>query len=116
MKVIDLLNKIANGEKPKFRFRERLFYYNDYYKYYGYDDKDGFFGTFNWFYLEELNDEVEIIEDTPKDDKIEKITLDDWVEFTNPGDINNIDYMFNKNSRTFVDKINEIIDKLEGGK
>ena len=52
---------------------------------------------------------AEIIEE---DKKIKKITLDDWVEFTTIGDKDNIDYMFNKNSRTFVDKINEIIDYI----
>lgn len=45
-------------------------------------------------------------------DKIKKISLDDWIEFTSPEDIKRMNYMFNKNSSTFVNKINEIIDKL----
>lgn len=47
-----------------------------------------------------------------KDKKIEKIQLDEWIEFTTKEDIKHIDYMFNKNSNTFTNKINEIIDYI----
>lgn len=105
MKVIDIMQKVANKEIFKFRIDD-VNYYVDKSNYICEED-----GTKVEWYIDDewLNMNAEIIEE-PK--KIEKITLDDWVEFTTIGDKDNIDYMFNKNSRTFVDKINEIIDYI----
>ena len=68
MKVIDLLNKIANGEIPKtIVYDERYFTYDDKRQnYFAYDDSE-----IDWKYtiMEYINDEIEIIEDTPKEEK-----------------------------------------------
>ena len=108
MKVIDIMLKVANKEIFKFRIND-INYYVD--KSNHICEEDG--TKVEWYIDDEwLNMNAEIIEE---DKKIEKITLDDWVEFATIGDKDNIDYMFNKNSRTFVDKINEIIDYINGG-
>ena len=117
MKVIDLLNKIAKGEnlpnKVKLECVNSINEHNCFYEFNPiaetYVNGDNQLIQNATCFATLLNLEVEIIEE---DKKIEKITLDDWVEFTTIGDMDNIDFMFNKNSRTFVDKINEIIDKL----
>lgn len=105
MKVIDIMQKVANKEIFKFRIDD-VNYYVDKSNYICEED-----GTKVEWYIDDewLNMNAEIIEE---DKKIEKITLDDWVEFTTIGDKDNIDYMFNKNSRIFVNKINEIIDYI----
>ena len=68
MKIIDLLNKIANGEIPKtIVYDERYFTYDDKRQnYFAYDDSE-----IDWKYtvMEYINDEIEIIEDTPKEEK-----------------------------------------------
>ena len=105
MKVIDIMQKVANKEIFKFRIDD-VNYYVDKSNYICEED-----GTKVEWYIDDewLNMNAEIIEE---DKKIEKITLDGWVEFTTIGDEDNIDYMFNKNSRIFVNKINEIIDYI----
>lgn len=74
MKVIDLLNKIANGEAPrKIRYGEIEYTYDSYRCDIGYVDKS--YPPYKWFIneikdldtTEVLNDEIEII-----DDKLEK--------------------------------------------
>ena len=102
MKVIDLLNKIANGEEVP----ERIKYYDINYKYDLYDyfneDKDDDNEPLSYwidFSNKHLNSEVEIIEDTPKEDKkIEKLK---YIGETVKED-------------TILRKINEIIDKVNG--
>ena len=114
IKVIDLLNKIANGEEvPK-----RIKYKNEV-REYVYDDRDYVNSNSSEFYLfygtmkartgidfvNALNDEVEIIEDTQKEDKkIDNLKLNNsglWTGKTN--------------TDLIVDKINEIIDKINEG-
>lgn len=127
MKVIDLLNKIANGEDIK-KFK----YYTIYTK-----DFEGFYRNENgvvfdeMIILEDLNDEIEIIEDTPKEDKkIKKLdtyvdiasfnnsvcyaedeSLDDWIASLQKGLEEQTKF-----NRDVLYKINEIIDKVNGDK
>lgn len=77
MKVIDLLNKIANGEKPpkyilivghRYRFNEKT---NDYDSDIGMSNKYLFR---NMGILSELNEEIKILED--KTEEIEEIQVD----------------------------------------
>ena len=98
MKVIDLLNKIANGEEvPK-----RINYggmVNDY---------EYLLNNIKRF---SLNDEVEIIEDTPKEDKkIDKLKycmVDGYIVIGGTRDID-------EQLRIICERINEIIDKVNG--
>ena len=95
MKIIDLLNKIANGEKVnmiKFEGQRYKYIDNEFVS-------AGGFCFCGW--LSSLNDEVEIIEE---DKKIEKLTPFEapFLKDDKP------DIRF----RLILDKINEIIDKL----
>ena len=106
MKVIDLLNKIANGEIPKIIvYDERYFTYDDKRQnYFTYDDSE-----IDWKYtvMEYINDEIEIIEDTPKEDK--KIVKID-VAWQNVFD----EQAQQDFAKMTLDKLNEIIDRLNG--
>ena len=116
MKVIDLLNKIAKGEEiPKEIGYSRKCYYltNNH-------DIDEFGGAIGMF---ALNDEIEIfdedyIEDTPKEDrKIEKLDIQHlWedVQYTDENYQDELNDIFTNSCDFFEDKINEIIDKLNG--
>ena len=107
MKVIDLLNKIANGEAPKhIRVYDEDWYWNDYD---GYVTKwslsttpDAQHYLFNQYRLDfVLDKEVEIIEE---DKKIEKIDLILDEQFSNDE--------LQAYIKETQEKLNEIIDKL----
>ena len=110
MKVIDLLNKIANGEEvPRVK-------YDDIEAYIGADGylKDNYGDNVEWWIDKNwLNTEVEIIEE---DKKIEKIDLSEWAEITYQEDWEMLTKDFNRNCNLFVNKINKIIDYLEENK
>ena len=116
IKLIDLFIKIANGEDTPnaIKFAGKIFTHNgtglnsNYYC--GETDKI----LEDSFVFEELNEEVEIIEDTPKEDKkIEKmIKLNN---ISNSSDITALCTMQWENNKIIEKKINEIIDKINGG-
>ena len=98
MKIIDLLNKIANGEEvPK-----KIKYKNDIYKYEAYDyfgiNKGYFFDRYN--VSEMLNDTVEILEEEKK--LPEKIEEEEIIEVS-----------MGIGEQICANKINEIIDYLK---
>ena len=116
MKVIDLLNKIAKGEEVPKRIK-----YKGEVREYVYDDRDYVNSDSSNYYLfyniitegkgsdfaNALNDEVEIIEDTPKEDR--KI-----------GKLRPYEEPFLKNGAVdtrfllIIDQLSEIIDKING--
>ena len=105
MKVIDLLNKIANGEElpKKVKYYDLTYEYNEHLiginKYRGIEHK----GIFLFDVVSNINDEVEVIEENKK---IEKLDLD-WVEvfdFKEQAQQDCAKMVFNK--------INEIIDYI----
>ena len=125
IKIIDLLNKIANGEEVPERIKLFSFTYK-----YGYDDVrvENTYLNENTnerldndiFLLTLLNEEVEIVEDTPKEDKkIEQIRKSYDIEKYQPEDdtyiydlrklIEMVQDIYNKQSE-IIDKIN-----LKGG-
>jgi len=113
IKIIDLLNKIANGEAvPKMiYYGAKTYHYNNHnhsYIHYNIMDKEEYLTT-NYRIEQILNDEIEIIEeDKPieKTSKIEKITTD--LNYANNYSKNNVKI----NGKYLADKINEIIDKV----
>ena len=114
MKVIELLNKIANGEEvpEKIKYENNFLYFdnednedNNYHATFNYYDEEGNSELFTGWVGEYLNDEVEIIEEheeEPQEHKIpEKL------------DISNFPRHNNSLKKTAI-KINEILDYLEG--
>ena len=112
MKVIDLLNKIANGEYPTIKDGINKYEYdkdeNDYITGMGYN-YEHYFSNIN--ILDYLNDEVEIIEDTPKEDKkIEKLNWTMVDGYCIVGNMKDPD----EARKVICQKIDEIIDKVNG--
>lgn len=104
MRVIDLLNKIANGEKipNKIKYGKDIYEYDDGFDYVKDDMEHPYFAENYCNDYNSLNSEVEIIEE---DKKIEKLGWVDYnVEFTHKD--------FNKEFRNIANKIDEIIDRL----
>ena len=107
MKIIDLLNKIAKGEEvpEKIKYNKKIYTRfrntggNTLYYYQVYGEFD--FLLQNIELVSELNDEVEIIEE---EKEIEKLSFCDFAITINENASNN--------DRILMDKINEIIDKL----
>lgn len=110
MKVIDLLNKIANGEEVPKKIKVGGYYYEFFerikniYDYKQIDIDDGkYFDDYlcDSFFLDDenvLNWEVEIVEE---DKKIEKIEIEQVGDFIEP-----------PSTFELANKINEIIDKI----
>lgn len=107
MKVIDLLNKLANGEIPELiKYKGKCYEKKQAVVGTEYYTGDGYF--MGNLYFENLNDEVEIIGDTPK--KIEKLS-----NVTIYGEtISSLRNELQATNRRFEDKLNEIIDKVNG--
>jgi hypothetical protein len=114
MKVIDLLNKIANGEEvpKKIKYRDWLYEFekdcNDYLCQY-----DSLLYRENDDVRQFLNDEVEIIEEheeEPQEHKIpEKFKVHSWGDKDKYGSY--VDSPFPTNEE-LMNKINEILDYL----
>lgn len=110
MKVIDLLNKIANSEEVpnKIKFHNNIFIFDKSDMTYYLENSDkNLFSICNY---KILSDEVEIIEEKPK--KIEKIQLKNECII----DCDETGKHFIKTNRKdrniYITKINEIIDNL----
>lgn len=111
MKVIDLLNKVANGEEVPKKVKVldigllpeyQTITWNEGLGLYEYSDSIEFIRVLDKYHL---NIEIEIIEDTPKEDKkIEKL------EKLHP--VSNKKQQMN--NYILRDKLNEIIDRLNG--
>ena len=113
MKIIDLLNKIANRETVLFKYRNITYYYNYDFKEYISTQKYYRQGDImeHYFLLEEidmtnLNDEVEIIEEEKGfPEKLEILQFSDLIDMSKEELIETI-----KEQRF---KINKIIDYLK---
>ena len=117
IKVIDLLNKIANGEVPeKIKVNEKFIYEYDGIDYKSENGKY-LFDSYIEITKEDMNMEVEIIEDTPKENKKILEELQTYKDSNNEIYLDNYCYKYmpiHKDSLSFneqviVDKINEII-------
>lgn len=108
MKVIDMLDRIAKGEESLLiKYRDKILHWNK--EKDRFEDKDGM-NTLYEMDFSELNDEIEVIEDK----NIEKLTIgkDDvaWCEGNMKTDEEMVDIVLE-----IKDKINEIIDYINGG-
>ena len=106
MKVIELLNKIANNEKlpNKIKYRIYEYFYNEDYKEYqrfeGDDESTCSLGE-DWMLDRSLNDGIEIIEDK----KIEK--LNPKAHFIEDEEVLN-------KINELIDEVNKLIEDLRG--
>lgn len=112
MKVIDIMQKVANEEIFKFRIDD-VNYYVDKSNYICEED-----GTRVEWYIDDewLNTNAEVIEE---DKKIRKICTfpgldDDDYAYEDGNRLNNVK-INNKMEELLIDKINEIIDYINGG-
>ena len=117
MKIIDLLVKIANGEEvpKKIRFDNTNWnkVYGEKYIYYTDDcDNDLFIYFFRKNLTFNLNDEVEIIEEDKKIEKIEDLNSDYYVKTR---DCMGFTKEIALDIKTTKDKINEIINVINKG-
>ena len=114
MKMIDLLNKIANGEEvPMFKYEGHRYEYSKVNEMF--EDLDNDERCKSEIYFCELNDEVEIIEEQ-EDKKIKRLNQDNFQCVSNleasGQSANYFEYGLESEIRDIVDKINEIIDKV----
>lgn len=111
MKVIDLLNKIANGEElpEKIRYNNNIYEYISLWEQYVDEvTEKPLLKEISDYNYSGLNDEVEIIEEDNKEDKkIEKLYAK--LDFSPDGNhlVNNV-----PDNIQLMEKINEIIDRL----
>lgn len=110
MKIIELLNKIANGEEvPKQIIYCGVDYYWTNFTYENPEAEETLF-WFDVYSEEHLNDEIEIIEEDKKIEKIKSLNnvgnCQDIIEFEDKQQLNN---------HILKDKINEIIDCINRG-
>ena len=112
MRVIDLLNKISNGEEvpSKIKYRNKIFVYdkdNQCYIVENYNEYDDLLMSLSNHKGTDLNYEVEIIEESKgAPEKIEPLQKDYMT-------LDDIKFTFSNSEMIIVDKINEIIDYLE---
>ena len=101
IKVIDMLVKMGKDKnyKPTFKYKDTIYQYDFKTKYY----TPSFMGLYKIYMI--LNDEVEIIEETKK---IEKIARCDDVKMTHYGEL----YKPTENQEILRIKINELIDEI----
>lgn len=99
IKIIDLLNKIANGEEvpKKIKYENDIYKHIDNYCYYC-DETNLILSDRIFAEYSKLNDEVEIIEEDKKIEKLEYEEMDDMVGIPT--------------NQELMEKINEIIDYL----
>ncbi len=116
MKIIDLLNKVANGEKvpKKIKFNEDIYTYHD--KEHGYC-KHHYDNTYicinsEYYLFDILNDEVEII---GEDEKIENTARFQYTMIPEYFKFKEAIKWINNNFEKHQQAINEIIDKLNKG-
>lgn len=118
MRIIDLLNKKANGEETpkKFKYDDLIFEENKYGFYI--DNKESNLIDSIYYDYSNLNDEIEIIEDTPKILKKIKVGYNPDIEekiFYEDGDKTNLCILGDAGTELLIDKINEIINCINEG-
>ena len=111
MKIIDLLNKIANGDIPKnIKFNDYEYSYHDKehgYCRYNYDNTYICIDT-EYYLFDILNDEVEILEKKKIPENIEYVVTDENGEFS----INGFTFDYEQKMQ-IIDTLNQVIDYLK---
>ena len=114
IKIIDLLNKIANGEEvpKKIKWLGQIYEYSNSNRFY-YQNS---WSMYRDFYTEGncLNDEVEIIEEPKKIEKLEPVRGSDLSDLTDKDMVlkNNALIELCKTLNNINNKVNELIDEI----
>lgn len=119
MKIIDLLNKISNGEIPiKIKYKNEIYIYQEDEQDYAYIED----GYYNWLLsdgtdMSFLNEEVELIEDEVDIDNIEEMTGTIYIRCNNKN-IEAEDYFYNTTNiaesiKNISDKQNELVKAVK---
>lgn len=115
MKVIDLLNKIANGEEvpKKIKIKDEIWIYDDEIDYKAEDNRGYLFEVHTRINKEDLNDEIEIIEE---DKKIERLPHYDYSQIMKCKNKDKfVEKLLEKHDLrlyNYHEKINELIDEV----
>lgn len=116
IKIIDLLNRIADGEElpKKIKYDSKTYCIDDFEHFYINDDNKGLFEEIFYTYndYDSLNEKVEIIEEDKKIEKIEDLNSDYYVKAR---DCMGFTKEIALDIKTIKDKINEIIDVINRG-
>ena len=124
MKIIELLNRIANNEgiPKKIKWEDTIYSYSDYDKDYleypfSEEEYQGLFNMKDSILTQYLNEEVEVVEEEQEDKKIRKIKTEyspDIEEeiFYVDGNKPNHCILGDNGTKLIINKINEIIDKI----
>ena len=115
MKVIDLLNKIANGEEVPKNIKVDDKYYKWCNSMKDYEEENSYKYLVEELETEELNNEVEIIEEDKKIRKLDFIEENTFSKRQN-GMTSEDRRLLDSNFKELGIKINEIIDYLEENK
>lgn len=108
--IYELLGLVKDGKEPKkIKYRQNIFEFIHGLDDYKPDDIKKYHGNYLFHYLFEeevnfLNDEVEIIEEPKKIEKIEKPTQDEYLYSTGKE--------LYENDMKVYDKVNELIDEI----
>lgn len=119
MKIIDLLNRIANGEEvpKKIKIKDEIWTYVDDIDYKASDDRGYLFEVRTRLSEEDLNEELEVIEEDKKDKEIEiyvngeKVDITDIYEPLKQGE-----YFYKENGKWYVHKLKNVSFVIEEDK
>ena len=115
MKVIDLLNKMANDEdyRPTVVFSRVTFTYNTIVGDYE-NDRDSDYGIFANYVVENiLNDEVEVIEENKEIEELDEMQIINARPEVNAEKINELVRAINKINKKLEEQETEDIEKVE---
>jgi hypothetical protein len=124
MKIIELLNKIANGEEvpKKIKYKNNILYYDDdYTKEYpptfNYYDEEGNNGLIEGWLCQYINDEVEIIEEDKKDEEIELYVNGEKVDITDIYEpLKQGEFFYKENGKWYIHKLKNVSFAIEEDK
>lgn len=112
MKVIDLLNKIANSEEVPKKVKYKTYYweYKEEEKDYKDNEGDYVFSCSNYDIPEMLNNEVEILDD--REDKDIPLIPDDELIILKQSKTINMQYAIDFNFKVLKEKINQVVEEF----
>lgn len=116
MKVIDLLNKIANNEEvpKKIKTRNNIYEYEESENDYLHDKYKLHFINNELIYAKRLNDEIEIIEEKPKKiEELDFVRIDDYTISGLVKSLNELIIEYNEKINEIIKTQNDLIERID---